>query len=81
MKWKKETRPTERQPRVLDDEQRTALTPLRIWQVIRQDPDGRTVDYGLFASEESAKALRERLLKSYPEDEDRLIVTVRTVRS
>ncbi len=81
MKGKKETRPTEKKPQGLNKEQRIALTPLRIWQLIRQDPDGRTVDYGLFASEESAKALRERLLKSYPEDKDRLVVTVRTVRS
>ena len=56
------------------------MTPLRVWQVIRQDPDGRVVDYGLFACEESAKNMRDRLVRTYPDDEDRLVISPRTVR-
>ena len=71
---------TEAAPCVFTDEMVATLTPLRIWQVIRQDPDGRVVDYGLFACEESAKKLRDRLVRTYPDDEDRLVISARTVR-
>ena len=50
-----------------------------VWQVLRADPDGRTVDYGLYATEAGAEKERDRLSRAYPEDADRLYIHKREV--
>ena len=65
--------------KTLIHDDRAEVLVLTVWQVLRADPDGRTVDYGLYATEAGAEKERDRLSRAYPEDADRLYIHKREV--
>lgn len=80
MKFRTAFRPSERpiytytSPCELTDDMIRDITPLRVWQVVVKVDMFREVDHGLFASEESARQLKERLCRAYPEDAPNIMI-------